>query len=61
MASPKVNKDPQRTAILRLAIVDAAEQELDTRTVTLTQGQSDMGATDTEVGTPEIKDPEEDF
>ena len=61
VASPKVNKDPQRTAILRLAIVDAAEQELDTRTVTITQGQSDMGATDTEVGTPEIKDPEEDF
>lgn len=61
VASPKVNKDPQRTAILRLAIVDAAEQELDTRIVTITQGQSDMGATDTEVGTPEIKDPEEDF
>ncbi|MBE6174299.1 MAG: hypothetical protein E7147_01985 [Rikenellaceae bacterium] len=61
IASPKVNKDPQRTAILRLTLVDASEQELDTRSVTITQGQSDMNASDTDIDQPEIKDPEEDF
>ena len=61
-AAAKPNPSEERTATLTFNLLDAANKVCDTRVVTVSQGKSDMGATDAGNDSgEEPKDPEEDF